>query len=61
MIRNTPYGRKTGAANLVGLFASVLIAVFLAGLGVGIPVAIVVGFVSGLILSFLIFRSEADG
>lgn len=61
MIRNTPSGRKTPAANLVGLFASVLIAVFLVGLGVGIPVAIVAGFVSGLVLSFLINRSEAEG
>ena len=60
MIRNTPYGRKTGAANLVGLFASVLISVFLAGLGVGIFIAIIIGFVSGLVLSFLLFRSEME-
>jgi hypothetical protein len=44
----------------VGLFAWLLIAVSLAGLGVGILVAIGIGFVSGLLLSFLIFRSEAE-
>jgi len=60
VIRNTPFGRKTGTANLVGLFASVLIAVFLAGLGVGIFIAIILGFVSGLVLSFLLFRSEME-
>lgn len=57
MIRNTPFGRKNGMANLFGLFASVLIAIFLAGLGAGITVALVIGVMSGFVIQFLLIRT----